>query len=110
MQFLRTLFWVVIAVVAVVFAIRNWTPVVVHLWGGLEADIKLPVLLLIAFLIGFLPWFLLHKATRWQLKRKLESVQRALEEARTQSGVLLPQEQAEAEGTSRPMRPPTAVP
>ncbi|MGE0774463.1 MAG: lipopolysaccharide assembly protein LapA domain-containing protein [Sphingomonadaceae bacterium] len=82
MHFLRTLFWVVIAVVAVVFSIRNWTPVVVHLWGGLDADIKLPVLLLIFFLIGFLPWFTIHKATRWQLKRKLETVQRALEQER----------------------------
>jgi lipopolysaccharide assembly protein A len=110
MQFLRTLFWVVVAVVAVIFAIRNWTPVVVHLWGGLEADIKLPVLLLIAFLVGFLPWFLLHKATRWQLKRKLEGVQRALEEERARSGILPAQDPMEAEGVSRPMRPPTAVP
>lgn len=109
MQFLRTLFWVVIAVMAVIFAIRNWTPVVVNLWGGLEADIKLPVLLLIAFLIGFLPWFLLHKATRWQLKRKLETVQRALEEERARSSVPS-HEQAEIEGASLPMRPPTAAP
>jgi len=85
MHFLRTLFWVVVAVVAVVFATRNWTPVVVHLWGGLEADVKLPVLLLIAFLFGFLPWFAIHKATRWQLKRKLEVAQRALEEERARN-------------------------
>lgn len=85
MQFLKTLFWVIIAVAAVVFSYRNWTPTTVHLWGGLEADTKLPVLMLIAFLIGFLPWFILHKATRWQLKRKLEAAHRALEDARTQT-------------------------
>lgn len=85
MHFLKTLFWVVVAVVAVVFGFRNWTRVTVHLWGGLEADTKLPVLMLIAFLVGFLPWFLLHKATRWKLKRKLEAAQRALEETRAQA-------------------------
>ena len=45
---------------------------------------KLPLLMLFAFLIGFVPIFVLHKATRWRFKRKLDNVQRALEEARTQ--------------------------
>jgi uncharacterized integral membrane protein len=108
MQFLRTLFWVVIAVMAVIFAIRNWTPVVVNLWGGLQADIKLPMLLLIAFLVGFLPWFLLHKATRWQLRRKLESAQRALQEERAKGSVPITG-QGESEDASLPVRTPTAI-
>lgn len=82
MQFLKTLFWVMIAVIAVIFSYRNWTPVTIHLWGGLEADIKLPILMLIAFLVGFLPWYILHKATRWRLHRRLDAAQRALSEAR----------------------------
>jgi lipopolysaccharide assembly protein A len=82
MQFLKTLFWVMIAVIAVIFSYRNWTPITINLWGGLQADIKLPILLLIAFLVGFLPWYTLHKATRWQLRRKLDAAQRALAEAR----------------------------
>jgi len=85
MQFLKTLFWVMVAVIAVVFAFRNWMPITIHLWGGLEADVKLPVLLLIAFLIGFLPWFTLHKTTRWRLRRRLEAAQRALEEERAKA-------------------------
>jgi len=104
MHFLRTLFWVVVAVVAVIFSIRNWTPVVVHLWGGLDADVKLPVLLMIAFLIGFLPWFALHKATRWQLRRRLETTQRALEEERSRHLGPVP------EGTQASPLPPTAAP
>jgi len=78
MQFLRTLFWVVLAVVAVIFAFNNWTQVSVNLWGGLSADAKLPVLLLVAFLIGLLPMFILHRATRWNLKRRLDNAERAL--------------------------------
>lgn len=105
MHFLRTLFWVVVAVVAVIFSIRNWTPVVVHLWGGLDADVKLPVLLLIAFLIGFLPWYTLYKATRWQLRRRLETAQRALEEERSRNLGITPA--ATAGPASAPVIPPT---
>lgn len=82
MQFLRTLSWVVLAVVAVIFSVRNWTPVTVKLWGGMEADAKLPVLIFGAFLIGLLPTYVLHKATRWSLRRRLDSAERALADAR----------------------------
>jgi len=83
MQFLRTLFWVVLAVVAVIFGINNWSQVTVNLWGGMQADAKLPVLLLAAFLLGLVPTYLLHRATRWSLRRRLDSAERALAELRT---------------------------
>ncbi len=73
MQFLKTLFWVILAVVIVLFARANWTQVTVKLWGGLLADVKLPVLLLAAFLIGFLPTFLIYRGRLWALKRRLDS-------------------------------------
>lgn len=82
MQFLRTLFWVVVAVAAVVFATRNWNTVTINLWGGLQADVKLPMLVFGAFLVGLLPPWILHRATRWSLRRRLESAERALSEAR----------------------------
>jgi len=72
MQFLKTLFWVVLAVVMVLFALTNWTPITVNLWGGLQADIKLPLLVIGAFLIGFLPTWALYHARVWSLKRRLE--------------------------------------
>ena len=59
MQFLKTLFWVVIAVFLAVLATRNWHDVTLSLWGDIQADIKLPVLLALMFLIGFLPPFLI---------------------------------------------------
>jgi putative membrane protein len=83
MQFLRTLFWVVLAVVAVIFAVNNWNQVTVNLWGGLQADAKLPVLLFAAFLLGLVPMFILHRATRWSLRRRLDSAERSLAELRT---------------------------
>jgi uncharacterized integral membrane protein len=73
MQFLKTLFWVILAVVLVLFALANWTVVTVNLWGGLQADVKLPVLVISAFLIGFLPTLIIYRARIWSLRRRLES-------------------------------------
>jgi lipopolysaccharide assembly protein A len=72
MQFLKTLFWVILAVVLVLFAYTNWKMVTIELWGNLEADVKLPVLVIGAFLLGFLPTFILYRARLWSLKRRLE--------------------------------------
>jgi putative membrane protein len=71
MNFLKTLFWVVIAVSLAIFATRNWTDVTINLWGNIQADVKLPVLVFLAFLIGFLPPFLILRGRIWALKRKL---------------------------------------
>lgn len=71
MHFLRTLFWVVIAVFVAIMARNNWTDVTLNLWGSLQADIKLPLLVGLAFLLGFLPPFLILRGKLWRLKRKL---------------------------------------
>ncbi|HEX8528004.1 hypothetical protein [Allosphingosinicella sp.] len=78
MQFLKTLFWVILAIVLVLFAGKNWHPVTIELWGGLLADVKLPLLVLVAFLAGFLPTFFVYRARVWALKRRLETVQPAV--------------------------------
>jgi uncharacterized integral membrane protein len=76
MQFLKTLFWIALTVVLVLFAKANWNAVTIKLWGGLEADVKLPVLVLFAFLLGFLPTFVLYRARLWGLRRRLEPAER----------------------------------
>ena len=87
MQFLRTLFWVVVAVAAVIFSVRNWVPATINLWGGLQADVKLPVLVFGAFLIGLLPPYILHRTTRWSLRRRLETSERALADYRAKEAL-----------------------
>lgn len=71
MQFLRTLFWVLVAVLVALFASRNWFDVTLNLWGDIQADIKVPVLLALVFLLGFLPLFLIYRARAWSLRRRL---------------------------------------
>ncbi|SEJ53995.1 Protein of unknown function [Sphingobium sp. AP50] len=78
MQFLRTAFWVVIAVGLAFFCMANYVPVTVRLWGDMVMETKLPVLLIGAFLLGALPFWIMARATRWRLKRRLDSSERAL--------------------------------
>jgi len=82
MQFLKTLFWVILAVAIVIFSFRNWTVVTLNLWSGLRLDAKLPVLLTLAFLAGLLPTLGVLQATRWRLRRRLEATERALADVR----------------------------
>ena len=76
MRFLSTLFWVLLAVVLALFASRNWNDVTLNLWGNIQADIKIPILLLIIFLIGFLPTWSIMRARIWSHRRRYEAMER----------------------------------
>jgi uncharacterized integral membrane protein len=77
MQFLKTLFWVLVAVVVVLFSVRNWTSIPISLWDDIQADIKIPILLLIVFLLGFLPTWLLMRTRIWSHRRKVDALERS---------------------------------
>lgn len=82
MGILRTIIWVVLTAVLMIFSITNWNVVSLKLWPGQFVETKLPMVVLISFLIGFLPtWFAL-RATRWSLKRRLDSSERQLADMR----------------------------
>ena len=83
MQFLKTVFWVLLAVLVALFAVRNWGDVTLNLWGDIQADVKIPILLLIAFVLGWLPTWLIMRAKLWAMRRRLEAMdrQRATEPA-----------------------------
>ena len=76
MHFLKTLFWVVVAVFLAILASRNWHDVTLNLWGDIQADIKVPVLIFAMFLIGWLPTFLVYRAKMWRFRQRLDSHER----------------------------------
>jgi len=76
MQFLKTVFWVLLAVLLALFAVRNWTDVTLNLWGNIQADVKIPILMLVAFLLAWLPTWLIMRARLWGLRPRLEAVDR----------------------------------
>jgi hypothetical protein len=87
MQFLKTALWVVLAVALALFCKANWITVPVKLWGDMIADAKLPVLVVGAFLLGALPLWIFSRATRWRLKKRLDSAERALVSATTSTAL-----------------------
>lgn len=76
MQFLKILFWVVIGGFLAILGWRNWTDVTLNLWGDIQADIKVPVLLGLMFLLGWLPAFLIYRARLWRLRQRLGNFER----------------------------------
>jgi uncharacterized integral membrane protein len=82
MQFLKILFWCLIAFIAAIFTLENWTSVTVQLWGGVEALINLPLLLLLTFLAGLLPTLAWHSTLRWRLRNRLATAERTLADLR----------------------------
>ncbi|WBH16731.1 hypothetical protein [Sphingomonas radiodurans] len=76
MQFLKILFWALIAFVAAVFTFGNWKWVPIRLFGNLMAEVNLPVLLLVTFLAGVVPTYLYQRTIRWRLAQRLAAAER----------------------------------
>ncbi|GLT01987.1 hypothetical protein GCM10007897_33890 [Sphingobium jiangsuense] len=115
MNFLKTAFWVIIAVALALFAKANWAIapsysgyVPVKLWGDIILETRLPVLIVAAFLLGLLPTWLWGRACRWRLQRKLSSAERALASTAAASPSAAPAPGAEA--PDQPAEPDLSLP
>ncbi|MFD0848402.1 hypothetical protein [Sphingosinicella xenopeptidilytica] len=85
------------------FAARNWDFVTLKLWGDYELAIRLPVLLLLMFLIGALPLAILRYTSRWHWSRRVKKLERALEDK-------APAPSSEPSPVMDPAPPPLAPP
>jgi uncharacterized membrane protein YciS (DUF1049 family) len=86
MKYVRMIVWVLLLVVLVAFSVANWTPVEVKIWDNLILETKIPALVVVAFLLGLVPMWLIHRGVRWRLERRiaaLESAHRNLNPAPT---------------------------
>ena len=77
MQIVRTIVWVLLLVVLLIFSINNWNPVEVKIWEGLVLETKIPALVVISFLIGLIPMWLLHRGKVFYLQRRIGSLETA---------------------------------
>jgi uncharacterized integral membrane protein len=77
MQVVRTIVWVLLLVLLLIFSINNWTPVEVKIWEGLVLETKIPALVVISFLLGLLPMWLLHRITVYASRRRINSLESA---------------------------------
>ena len=76
MQFLKTLFWVIAIIILAAFAHANWTTVSINLWAGLVMETKLPLVVLVSILIGFVPTYAVLRTARWRMRRRLDNIER----------------------------------
>jgi hypothetical protein len=77
MQIVRTVVWVLLLLGLVVFSIFNWVPVTVTIWENLVLETKIPVLMIISFLIGLVPMWLYHRGSTWATTRRINSLENA---------------------------------
>lgn len=84
MRFLKILFWILIGGLAAAFVIYNEAErVEIALWGNLVADVSLPILLIITFVIGFLPVLLAYQTYRWRMRARITSLERTIADLRS---------------------------
>jgi len=77
MKIVRTIVWVLLLVALMIFSVNNWNPVEVKIWEGLVLETKIPALVVISFLVGLVPMWLLHRAARWNNERRIASLESA---------------------------------
>lgn len=78
MQILRTIFWVLVVVALALFTAANWQSVEVRIWQGLLWEPPLAVIVIGAFLVGLVPMWLVYRATRWRMGRKIATLEASL--------------------------------
>lgn len=96
MRVIRTIVWLVVLVGLVLFSVTNWTPVAVRIWDDLVWETRLPAIVVLSFLAGLVPMWLLHVAGRWRMRRRIS----ALETAVRQPSAALTSTQLDAAGQS----------
>ena len=81
MQYLKTIFWVLVALIFALFVSANNRAVELTIWGDQKMAIAIWALIVIVFTIGFLPTMLYYRAKVWRLKRRLELTERNIAQA-----------------------------
>lgn len=78
MQVVRTIVWLLIFVGVLLFSWANWDErVTVNIWNNLVWDTRLPAVVIVSFLLGHLPMWLYHRGVKWNLGRRITSLENA---------------------------------
>ncbi|WP_228243687.1 DUF1049 domain-containing protein [Porphyrobacter sp. GA68] len=91
MLVLRTAIWVLIFIGLFLFSWANWQPgISVRIWSNMVVDTRLPAVVAISFLLGFVPMWLVHRGAIWRWQRRvrhLESLQPPITSAPAPAGM-----------------------
>ena len=79
MQALRTILLLAITIVLVAFIAMNWNPVSVNFWplqpGYLSLEWPVGFIVLVSYLAGIVPTWLIARATKWRLNRRIATLE-----------------------------------
>ena len=85
MQLVRTLIWIVVTIILVAFVAMNWEKAPVNFWPledtYLHFEWPIGFIALVFFVLGVLPMWLVLRATRWRLERRIQSLESSLRAA-----------------------------
>lgn len=89
MQALRTIVWIALSLAAAAFVAMNWNRAPVNFWpldkGYLHVDWPVGIIALVFFLLGLVPMWLLAKAGRWSLRRRIAALENSVRVASASS-------------------------
>jgi len=78
MQIVRTILWVVLLIAFVALTLLNWdTQLAVRIWPGIVWDTRLPAVIVVTFLLGLVPMWLIHRGSKWRLQRRIVTLENA---------------------------------
>jgi putative membrane protein len=85
MQILRTILWIVITAILVAFIAMNWGRAPVNIWpledGYLFFEWPVGIIALVFYLLGVVPVWLLYRAGRWRLLRRISNLENSVRAA-----------------------------
>lgn len=91
MRIIRSIVWIVLLAVLLVFTANNWRPVEVRIWEGLVMETKIPALVIVAFILGLVPMWLVHRGRAWRLQRRIGALENAARSAAASLAVASPE-------------------
>ncbi|MXP14375.1 DUF1049 domain-containing protein [Altererythrobacter confluentis] len=77
MQIVRTILWVLLFAGLMAFSFFNWKQVEVQIWTNLVLETKVPALVIVSFLLGMVPTWLMHRGVKWRLERRIKALESA---------------------------------
>lgn len=92
---IRSILLILLTIALVAFIAINWAKVPVNFWpleDGTYLHFEWPVgfIVLISFVAGVVPMWLLHKGARWQLNRRIANLENSVRAVSTSAAVAAP--------------------
>lgn len=79
MQVFRTIAWGLLLFGLLLFSFANWDQqVAVQIWSDLVVETNIPAIVIISFLVGFIPLWLFHRGVKWRLSRRIAHLENEL--------------------------------